>query len=193
MRTFRIWSEGDCFSYSGYGSDEICFLSQHNGLPQIFLHFKAIGQTNQSLDSSIPTSSTPSIATFLTAIIDEIDRNICSLEDSMDFLCSEEMIELGMNYSVINLCSRMVFFFFFYQIKQRLGDTRKAPSPLSLSLFLSLCAQYFNRLIFYLFIERLLNGIVVLPNNIIYRFFNLYTCQNFRQEKRLSKILTRLS
>ena len=192
MHTFRIWSEGDCFCSSVYGSNEICSLSPHNGRRQIFLHFKAMSQTNQSLDSSIPTSSTPSIATLLTAIIDEIDRNICSLDDSMDFLCSEEMIELGMNYSVINLCSRMVFFFF-YQIKQRLGDTRKAPSPLSLSLFLSLCAQYFNRLIFYLFIERLLNGIVVLPNNIIYRFFNLYTCQNFRQEKRLSKILTRLS
>ena len=58
------------------------------------LHFKAMGQTNQSLDSSIPPSSAPSTSTLLIAICDETDRNICSLEDSMDFLCSEEVIRV---------------------------------------------------------------------------------------------------
>ena len=104
MRTFQIWSEGDCFCCSVYGSNEICSLSPHNGRPQIFLRFKAMGQTNQSLDSSIPISSAPSTATLLTTISNEINRNICSLEDSMDFLYSEEAIELGTHYSVINMC-----------------------------------------------------------------------------------------
>ncbi|KAK4605548.1 hypothetical protein RGQ29_013559 [Quercus rubra] len=45
-------------------------------------------------DSSMPPSSAPSIATLLTAISDETDQNICSLEDSMDFLCSEEVIRV---------------------------------------------------------------------------------------------------
>ena len=39
MRTFQIWSEGDCFCYSMYGSNEHCSLSPHNGRPQIFLSF----------------------------------------------------------------------------------------------------------------------------------------------------------
>ena len=140
MRTFRIWSEGDCFRCSVYGSNEICPLSPHNGRPQIFLCFKAIGQTNQSLDSSIPPSSAPSIATLLTAISDETDRNICSLKDSMDFLCSEEVIRVRDTL----LCYKYVLwngFFFFYLIDWRLSDRRKASSPLSLSLYFYLCVH----------------------------------------------------
>ena len=55
--------------------------------------------------------------------------NICSLEDSMDFLCSEEVIELGTLYSVINMCSGMVFFFFLIRLIA------------SLSLYFYLCVH----------------------------------------------------
>ena len=53
--------------------------------------------------------------------------------------------------------------------------------PHCLSLFLSPLTSYFNRLIFFLYIynERLLNGVVALPNNITYCFLT-YTWQNFR-------------
>ena len=155
MRTFRIWSEGDCFRCSVYGSNEICPLSPHNGRPQIFLCFKAIGQTNQSLDSSIPPSSAPSIATLLTAISDETDRNICSLKDSMDFLCSEEVIRVRDTL----LCYKYVpwnGFFFFFFIKLTGGlviGERPHRLSLSLSLFLSLCAQYFNQLILFIYLQ----------------------------------------
>ena len=49
----------------------------------------------------------------------------------MDFICSEEVIELGTDFFVIYMCSGMVFFltevfFFFDQIKWRFGDRRKA-------------------------------------------------------------------
>ena len=53
------------------------------------------------------------------------------------------------------------------------------PRPHRLSLFLSPCISYFNRLIFFIYKERILNDVVALPNNIIYRFLT-YKSQNFK-------------
>ena len=141
MRTFRIWSERNCFLCSVYNSDEICSVSPHNGRPQIFLHFKAMGQTNQSLDSSIPPSSAPSTATLLTTISDKTDRNICSLEDSMDFLCSKEVIRVRDTL----LCYKYVIWngFFFIRLNGGLviGE-RPHRLSLSLSLSISVCIVF---------------------------------------------------